>query len=44
LVVISDNGPFFDFSTFRKRRKRDKVWMVLYKIKIKQEKMSEKEL
>jgi hypothetical protein len=41
LVVIGDNGPFLDFSTFRKGRKRDKIWMVLYK---KQGKMSKKEL
>jgi hypothetical protein len=33
LIVISDNGPFFDFSTFRERRKRDKVWMILCKTK-----------
>jgi hypothetical protein len=29
LVVISDNGSFFDFSAFRKGRKRNKIWMVL---------------
>lgn len=33
LVVISDNGSFFDFPTFRKGRKRDNIWMVLYKAK-----------
>jgi DNA polymerase elongation subunit (family B) len=33
LVIIIDNGSFFDFPTFRKGRKRDNIWMVLYKEK-----------
>jgi hypothetical protein len=33
LVVFGDDSLFFDFSTFRERRKRDKVWMILCKVK-----------
>jgi hypothetical protein len=29
LDVVGDNGSFFDFSTYRKGRKRNKIWMVL---------------
>ncbi|KAK1606640.1 hypothetical protein QYE76_030313 [Lolium multiflorum] len=40
LVVFNDNSSFFDFSTFRKGRKRDKIWMVLYENKGKRQQKS----